>query len=389
MNDEHLKNEADVTEITKPVFYLDWNVISYLHDPSYLEYERRITLLCLKKILAMINRSSMINPYSYAHLSDIRQGSRDHHMTWLNYLQSTSDLWKVVEMQCNREKVAFFKINSVFDDFTEYDSEQCSFEFYKPLSEHFASAAFEPVNAAILRQIEKYERNPNAKILQHATHILSGEKNITGLQIMRFNKTIRNKFRDLNSLRIRYPEAKQMIKENPTKPFRQLVDQSIAKSDFPWRSFEELEQAIPLIGTAGYLSPFMERVNRLSIIANMLGIGLEKLKKATAFTGLVNDLGHLSLGLRCHYFVSEDSALIEKAVFIKNMIGLPVMVISAEGLNRLLLTQIASYYNNQEIGYIADTPREVTFRFTDENGEEIRTYVVNVDKFRVDGKHST
>lgn len=371
--------EKKLPETAKPVFYLDWNIISYLNDPSCLKHHQKISLLCLKEILNQITRSSMIVPYSYVHFSDIRQGPRIYHKTWVSYLESTSDRWKVAELPENRDKVALYKIESVFNDFLEYNSDQHSFESRSPIFDNIASKAFEPVNTEILRQIKKYENNPNAKILNQVVDLFSSENIIDGLQILKFNKTLRNNLRDMNDIKIRYPEAKRFIKGNQTRPFKQLVDESILKSDLPWKSFEELEKATPIISTAGFLSPFMEKVNNLSMFAIMLGIGIDKLKKETAFKSLVNDMGHISLGLRCHYFVTEDSALIEKAVFIKNMMELPVVILGAEGLNRLLLTQMASYYKKQKISSGCDNESEVTFRFNDENGKEIRTYIINTD----------
>lgn len=71
-------------------------------------------------------------------------------------------------------------------------------------------------------------------------------------------------------------------------------------------------------------------------------------------------------------------------LFIKNMIGLPVVVLGAEGLDRLLLSQLASYYIDQQSSDANDGTNEVIFRFAGENGEAIRTYMVNPDEPRVD-----
>jgi len=321
----------------------------------------------------------MITPYSYAHLADIRQGSKDRHSCWIDYLESISGGWCVGEMPQNRDKLLLWNTASVCEDFAQYDSEQTESESHEPEFETIASLAFDPVRTEILRQIDSFENNPNTDILKQAAQVLTGQGMITGLEVMRFNKTMRNRLRDQRGIRIRYPNAKTYMKAHADRPFRDLVDESIAQSQFPWNTYDELEKAIPFIGTGGFLSPFMERVNRLSTIAQMLGIGLEKLKKGTAFRGLVNDLGHLALGLRCHYLVSEDSALLEKAVFIKNMLELPVIVLGAEGLNRLLLTQIAKYYVKKDSADTLEKPAEVTFCFNNENGSEIRSYVVKAD----------
>jgi hypothetical protein len=372
-------NEREATapsEVKRPVFYLDWNVISYLQDSSLLDYQHAVTMLCLKQILGLIDRSSLITPYSYAHLSDIRQGPKERHSYWLSHLESMSGGWKVAEIFEDRDKIALRKTASIVKDFSQYDSEQTESELREPEYEAVVSLAFEPVKAEILRQISKFENNPNAEILRQAAQVLTAHGMTTGLEAMRFNKVMRNRLRNQDGVRVKYPDAKTLIRAHPDQPFSELVDQSISQSHLPWNTFDELDKAIPFIGAGGFLSPFMERVNRLSVIAEMLGIGLEKLKKDTAFRGLVNDLGHLALGLRCHYMVSEDSALLEKAVFIKNMIELPVVVLGPEGLNRLLLTQIAQYYVKNKSPSTSENPDEFTFRFDDQDGREIRTYVV-------------
>jgi hypothetical protein len=372
-------NEREATspsDVTRPVFYVDWNVISYLQDSSLLDYQHAIDVLCLKQILGLIDRSSLITPYSYAHLADIRQGPKDRHTHWLNHLESMSGGWKVVEMPEDRNKIGLCKITSVGEDFSHYDSEQTKSESREPAYEAVASLALEPVKAEILRQIDKYENNPNVEILRQAARVLTAQGMVAGLEAMRFNKVMRNRLRNQDGIRLKYPDAKTLIKDHPDQPFRKLVDQSISKSHLPWNTYDELDKAIPIIGTGGFLSPFMDRVNRLSTIAEMIGIGLEKLQKNTAFRGLVNDRSHLAFGLRCHYMVSEDSALLEKAVFIKNMIELPVVVLRVEGLNRLLLTQIAQYYVKNKSPGTSENPEEFTFGFYDSDGREIRTYVV-------------
>ncbi len=367
--------EAPVDNKTKPVFYFDWNVISYLHDSSKLDYEHRVTILCLTQILGLIDRL-YISPFSYAHLSDIRQGPKNQHANWLNYLEKTTDGWQVKEMFENRDKVVMHKSISIKEEYNKYDSDQTETEKRQSKNKKLLSPMIKTARDKILREMDKNENHPNSKILLQALHMFSDEKLINGLNIMRFNNETRKNLYNENGVRIRYPDAKSRMKRKLKKPFRDILDESILKSGLPWKTYDELEKTIPFIGTGGFLSPFMEKVNRLSIIANMVGIGLEKMKKDTSFKGLVNDLGHLALGLRCNYFIAEDSALIEKALFIKSMLELPVVVLKMEGFNQLLLYQIAPYYVERGDANKTEDCTETTFRFNDQKGNIIRTYIV-------------
>ena len=154
----------------------------------------------------------------------------------------------------------------------------------------------------------------------------------------------------------------------------------MAKSDLPFKSFEEFDTSVPSIPTGGFLSKFTEKINRLCMLATFWGIGAEKIKRSSSpakFDGMVNDLGHLSLGLRCNGLVSADNAMIEKAMFAKKMLGLYVDTFRPGEFVRKILKDFAKFYEEQNRHAIGEQKEKYTFNFI-YNKEPLRSYVIDL-----------
>ncbi len=85
------------------------------------------------------------------------------------------------------------------------------------------------------------------------------------------------------------------------------------------------------------LSIFINTVFNLYFLAEFISVSTEKLKSKTAFKGIINDIYHLSYGLRSNCFVTEDDALFKKAVFIKEYLGLNSRIYKLDDINKILL----------------------------------------------------
>jgi hypothetical protein len=76
---------------------------------------------------------------------------------------------------------------------------------------------------------------------------------------------------------------------------------------------------------------------KISSLCDLFGISNEKLKKETAFEGIISDAFHLSFGLRSHYFVTEDKNLYTKALFTKKWMNLSGYILNLDSLIWILI----------------------------------------------------
>ncbi len=364
----------------KPIFYLDWNLISYLYDPNTLAEEKRVQVLCMQTIISIINPNSMILPYSIAHFADIRRGAAEQQIIWLDFMEKLTRKWKVGEIHSDRNNVGLIQIQSIHNDFTEYCKEMMSSESQEAKMQKIISPFLSAQRDDAIKSIENNLGGYNKEILNWILKLLKKDDGITGIDILRMNKRFRQNLHDKHGKPFKYPEAKHILQEKKKDIFLQSIDEAIAKSSMPYKSFEELDKAISNFGTFGFLSPFMEKVNRLSMLAMILGIGSEKLKKDNAFKSIISDLYHLTYGLRCNYFVTEDTALLERSVFIKRMMDLHVKIFRTDTLNKLLLTQLTPHYKPKKEEEITSEEIKsgdgVTFCFKEKDGKEIWSYTV-------------
>jgi hypothetical protein len=77
-----------------------------------------------------------------------------------------------------------------------------------------------------------------------------------------------------------------------------------------------------------------------SFLCDMIGLTSEKnkdIEKDTFFASMMNDSLHLSLGIRCPFFVTNDMNLWKKAIVCKRLLDLPVKIFKMEQFNKYLL----------------------------------------------------
>ena len=64
---------------------------------------------------------------------------------------------------------------------------------------------------------------------------------------------------------------------------------------------------------------------------------------------MINDLIHLSIGLRCHCFITNDKNLRKKAVICKNLLDLDTRIFNGDDFYQHLINEYYKYtYNNED-----------------------------------------
>ncbi len=367
-------------------FYLDWQVISYLSDPSALKGVLLIDILCLQQIFEMADRDKLVLPYSVSHLADIRKGPGEKHALWLGWLKSSSKCWNVLEIPEEREKIGFRQVPDVrahFDSYCAGQRDTAQETIINPLIDAIVKQSKEQARIKIEESESVFPKK--SIVYQRIQEMLRSDYNITGIDIMRFNKTLRGELRDTTGKRIRFPEipaVKKKLFSTASAEFRILVDDAMAKSDLPFKNFKEFDTSVPSMPTGGFLSKSTEKINKLCMLATFWGIGTEKIKRSSSpakFEGMVNDLGHLSLGLRCNGLVSTDNAMIEKAMFAKKMLGLYVDIFRPGEFVRKILKDFAKFYEEQNRHVIGEQKEKYTFNFL-YNKELLRSYVIDLSE---------
>lgn len=89
-------------------------------------------------------------------------------------------------------------------------------------------------------------------------------------------------------------------------------------------------------------SEFSKEVFMYSFLCDFLGITKEKKKKIYKkefVASIKNDLLHLSYGLRCQFFVTNDKNLRTKAIASKILLDLSVRIFSIENFYKYLVNE--------------------------------------------------
>src|SRR4030042_1593696 len=103
------------------IIYLDWNIMSYLSDPSNLENDLKKKCICFDATLAqLIDRNRTAIPYSNGHFLDIRQGSPELTEAKLKVLTQISRGWRISEDQSDRSLLRLDKAADILLYYREY-----------------------------------------------------------------------------------------------------------------------------------------------------------------------------------------------------------------------------------------------------------------------------
>lgn len=327
LNDIDPKIKKEFERIKNCVIYIDWNIYSYLSGISPLTKKIHNKSMCFKHIL--FNELDTLRyciPYSAYHYRDIMLGDPKYYKDKSSFLHSTTNSWKISEDRNDSNSVRIDKCLNKEDDFDIY-KDNTNFSD-TPLS----------LPRYTLQMITESHTFPDElfDLRKIILGIISDDSIPAGLSILRLNKKIKNTKIMYRDIEYKYPILPKGSLNSDN--LKDVVNKAIKKSfiDFELiRSLtnKTLEMAKP------FLSNFTNEVLYLGFLCEALGLCTEDLSKKTSFESQINDISHLSLGLRSHIFITEDKALKVKAEFIKKWHNLGVRIFDMNSFIHFVLKQ--------------------------------------------------
>ncbi|AVV78739.1 MULTISPECIES: hypothetical protein [Leptospira] len=361
------------------LIYLDWNVITYLNDFSHLRAEDQTSCESMKLIIEKyLNNENFIFPFSHAHYLDINQGGREYVDSKLENLSKTSNSWRIYEDIPSDYQL---KIQILHD--VKFDYKICIDSFTN--SQTFTSAInliTQPINFAIggfFKLFSHFLLNSNQKdlILRLGNVIQSQEY---GTEILKINKAMRNAFNTEDSLvKVFYPDINKSGQSNQKLNLKELVTESFTNANhFLFPSYEKFFEWLPYEKIT-IISGFQKEIMKLSDLADLVALVSEDLGKKTSFGSITNDKIHLTMGLRCSIFVSNDKNLLKKAKFIREWMKLNVMIFNIDEFNTFMLKII---YKKENPG-INSEKEDIRYAVKRDNGDLIKEYTICINQDKI------
>ncbi len=369
MNEEEKK---EYEQVKNNVFYLDWNIYSYLLGINeIIDPEVKAKIMCFKHIyLNNINKEKTVFPYSYAHFLDIMQGEQSFVEDKIYILNEISKNWIIYEDQNNKEQVLLNKVESIKNEYERYLNDQIQGKKISSEMNPFIQSIIEPGWIDAFNTINEI---PDSEVKTACLKLLNSIKKQNGMkpeiETLKFNKFIRNQKLEYEGKKFKFPGVNEKIIDFEMERLKKSVDSCLKQSDYPFNSSDDYFESsikVPLF------SNFFQKVGELCGLVDLIGLTSEKIKGDKSFQGIINDQIHLSHGLRSHYFITEDKNLLVKSKFIKKWLNLPVKIFDIDELNKFLLKQIS--INTKSI-----KEKQITYTFKDNENVEIKRYIIELD----------
>ncbi len=380
--EEKIKEEFD--RIKHNIYYMDWNVISYLRNPDEIKNndELKNKTLCLDNILfGLLDKRYFVIPYSNAHLLDIFNCSKEYEKPSLDFIDKISSNWQVSEHYDDKEVLRIDKVPNIFENYNSYHEQLIETNKYTESLSQLFTPLFDLVKQYIEYTSDLHDITPEHKeeIKDLLTCLFPMDDEELKIKLLKKNKNYKFNLRDLEGKKIKFPNIESAKAKCPKKNIKELVDFCIKISDLPFDSLEDIKNKIQFNNYTPALSNFNNKINNLYFLAEFINVSTEKLDSKTAFQGIVNDQFHINYGLRCNIFITEDDALYRKSLFIKDWIQSNTHVFKIDDFNRYLLCLITK----QAINNSSEPPtdrNDFTYTFTDNNNKVIKEYKITLDE---------
>lgn len=330
MIDNIQRNEIseDYNKIKDCVIYLDWNIVSYIFGLSTLSTELSNTVDCFKQILfSELDMSRCCIPYSFCHYRDILMGDEQLYKEKNECLHKLSRDWRISEDKIKKENIRLDKC---------LDSEK-DFEIYRN------NTKFSKTPLNIPRELLEMYRTSSSndeklnKLKEDIYAIIDDNKIPAGLSILRVNRKLRSSKIMLNSKPFKYPSISKEVIDKDID-IKKKVEECLKQSSIDYKLLQPILDTIYNI-TKTILSTFSNQVLKLCQLCDFVGLTNEKLSKDTSFDSQINDILHISLGLRSSVFITEDKNLQIKAKFIKKWLGLKTIICDMDSFIVFILKQ--------------------------------------------------
>jgi hypothetical protein len=210
------KEQKEFDKFKNCIIYLDWNIFSYILDPSKILNNK-----LLAKVLSFehlyrknIKKDVVAFPFSNGHFLDIKQGDNSLRDDKLNLIEDYSKKWMISEDSNNKEKVCLRKIPYLINDYKEYCD---SLEESQKISEKLQPVLNKIVKADIDLAKEKINESADSKLKSLSLNLLSSidslGSNKSGFDILKINKKMRSERINYNGSKFKFPGINENILE--------------------------------------------------------------------------------------------------------------------------------------------------------------------------------
>jgi len=328
--------QEEFKEITECI-YFDYNIFSSII--SFWDYVDNESYQTSYLIYILLNQffdmKKLCIPYSFGHIWDALNGTKliDNKIDIINTISKS---WYVCEDNSDNNCIRIDKCIDIYEHFKEsYESLKFSNEIqsvFDPLIEN----AFE--NSMLNYTItENYSMDLHNKITElykekkvKSQHdLLQFCYKIINIQNIKNNINFKNITRDLLISKMNL-----FIKKNN---YLSLIDV---------KNIEDFKKFHDKLQFNNSQSEFSKNVFAYSLLCDYIGLTKEtneKIYKESFASGMINDLLHLSIGLRCSKFVSNDKNLIIKAIICKYLMNLNVKIFCVEDYYQFIINEYVKY----------------------------------------------
>ena len=314
-------------------YYLDYNVltsiITFYENQNNSVYQTSFLLYTI--LNSLYDMQKICIPYSFAHIWDIKSGTK-YYDRKINIIKDMSKGWYITEDEKQGMYVRVDKCGDIDQHFKEiYDSMKIT-ENVNSIFNPSIELAFE--KSILYNYYEKIlPQAVNEKIIN-----IYKEKKVKSLNdIFQFSYKIINILNVRNTINLNIGSKDELVKIIDLHIKNNLLlNQMRVKNIFDFETFylksiETIQQ-----------TEFSKKIFMYSILCDYIGITREskkKIDKENFVTGMINDLLHLSYGMRCPIFVTNDKNLRIKAIICKILCNLNVKIFSIKNFYHYILNE--------------------------------------------------
>ena len=314
-------------------YYFDYNVlnsiISFWDSFENTAYQTSFCLYLILKQFYDLNKICI--PYSMAHIWDVIKGTKNYENK-IEIIKEISKKWYVSEDDKDNNIIRIDKCGDIIQHFDDtFESMKLTDDIqmtFNPLIENmFKISMFNDSYSSALPS------NLYNKLID-----IYNEKPVKSV-----NDIFQFTYKMIHVINIKnYINLENLSKEKLIEKIELYLEDSIFFNSINVKTLSDYEMFSSKNIINFQQSEFSKKVFMYSLLCDYIGITKEKKNKIykEAFTsGMINDLIHLSIGLRCSIFVTNDKNLKVKAIICKILLNSKVKIFDIEDFYQYLVNE--------------------------------------------------
>jgi hypothetical protein len=318
----------------KEFYYFDYNIINSIisfwenmdnstFQTSFLLYQILIEFYDLSKICI---------PYSMAHIWDTIKGTKKYEDK-VNIINQISRRWYVSEEKSS-DKIRVDKCENILDHFNVIFQSMKMTDDIRNMFNPIIESAFE---YSLLN--DEFSKNVDSDFYKKIIDMYRKNKVKSIYDMFQFIYKIINIMNIKNNINLR-----NIPKEVLSEKIEIYMQDNELLNSINIRTINEFKYFCNKNFNNFQQSEFSKEIFIYSFLCDFIGLTKEKkdkVSKDTFVSGMLNDLIHLSIGLRCSVFVTNDKNLRIKAIICKILLGLNVKIFNNENFYHYLINEYA------------------------------------------------